>query len=165
MKLSASQGDLAGEAVIGFGAPPSVQGTLTSTRLDLDAILAAAWPSVPPPAADAAAPVQPGWIIPGTKLPFDRIRTADADIRFKVTSLLAGGATYRDAAGRLVVRNGTLRLDPLTAQAQGGALGVRLSADTTQPEPSIALGVSRRQRVSQDAARGCRPAGGCARHG
>ncbi len=139
VKLSSSQGDLAGEAVIGFGAPPSVQGTLTSARLDLDAILAAVSPPAPPP-ADAAAPAaQRQWIVPDTKLPFDQIRGADADLRFKVTSLLAGGATYRDAAGRLVAKEGKLRLDPLTAQAQGGALNLRLLADTTQPEPAVAL--------------------------
>ena len=138
VKLSASQGDLAGEAAIGF-APPSMEGKLTAARLDLDAILAAVSPS--PPAESNTRPPgpQPSWIIPDTRLPFDQVRAADVDFRFKVTSLLAGGATYRDAAGRLVVKDGKLRLDPLSAQGPGGALSLRLSADTTQPQPAVSL--------------------------
>ncbi len=139
IKLSAAQGDLAGEALIGFGDRPVIEGTLTSTRLDLDAILAAVSPDAPPPAANPEPDAQPRWIIPDTKLPFDRIRALDADLRFKVASLTAGGATYRNAAGRVAAREGRLRLDPLTAQAQGGGLTLQLSADATQPEPAVAV--------------------------
>lgn len=138
VKLTAAQGDLGGDLTIGADPALSVQGTVNAARLDLD-LIAAALPAPPPPdsvTAPGTPPAAP--FISDARLPLDALRSGDADLRFRVAALILGGATYRDATGRIVLKDGKLRLDPLTAQAQGSALYGRLVIDTTaQPEPSV----------------------------
>ena len=50
--LTLPQGDIAGDASVTFGQPPSISGNVTSKRIDLDALLE--MKSVNPPAPPAA---------------------------------------------------------------------------------------------------------------
>lgn len=142
VKLTAAQGDIGGDLTLTYDPQVSVQGSITSTRLDLDAIQAALAlsPAVPSAESSRDPSADPKRIVPDTPLPFAALQGSDADLRFKATSLIAAGTTYRDANGRLAIKDGKLRLDPLTAQAQGGSFNARLVVDAAaQPDPSVSL--------------------------
>lgn len=161
LKLVLPQADLAGDLTIGAEPRPSVRGTLAATRIDADALAAAAShapaapapagtpplpPTPAPPAASAplAAPASrpPGaWVIPDVPLPLALLRRADADLAFKAGVLIARGTEFRDLAGHLLLDNGHLRLDPFAATLPGGQLHVTFVADASHPVPPVAVGL------------------------
>ncbi|MBV9654168.1 MAG: AsmA family protein [Acetobacteraceae bacterium] len=158
-RLVTPQGDLAGDLTLGSVPRPFVRGSLSSTRLDVDAVEAAlARPPAPSPAAapqaatapPPAAPPQPApapvaapaggrWVIPDTPLPFAPLLAADADLDFKAGTVVARGTPYRDVSGHLALNGGKLRLDPFAAELPGGPMTLTASADATQPKPPVAL--------------------------
>ena len=79
--FSSAQGDLRGDLSLMAGQPPTIKGTLTSNRLDLDALQAAepapqAAPGAPAPSEKTAAPApRSGHLFPDTPLPFGVLRT------------------------------------------------------------------------------------------
>ncbi|CAH2603987.1 AsmA family protein [Rhodovastum atsumiense] len=148
LALTAPQADLSGEAELSFGDRPAVQANLTSRRIDADAILGAlpagagaeAAPQATPP-ADPPAPAasRPARLIPATKLPFAALDRLDADLRFAVAELRAGGVLTRDLSGHAVLREGTLAVDPVTGTLPGGRLELALTAGGRQSPPPVAL--------------------------
>ena len=139
--VSMQQGDVGGDLALGFAPRPSLRGSLVSQRLVLDgwnpAAAPAAVPAVggPPPAPVAAAAP----LISTRPLPFALLRRADADIRFTVAQAQFGGAAYRAIEARLVVEDGTLRLDPAQMVSPGGAVQARLMADANPAPPQMSL--------------------------
>ena len=151
--LSIPQGDLAGDASVTFGAKPVVQATLTSKRIDVDALLdvpfvAAPLPGPapqpgapkPPPGPTPAAPRRnAGRLIPNDPLPIAALRDADADVTVKLALVHSGGETYRDITGHVVLKDGKLALDPLSGSLSAGRLSGRLTVDANPPNPPVAL--------------------------
>jgi hypothetical protein len=101
--LQLPQGDLGGDLDLALGGPsggrPTMHGTLTARRIDLDALQSALAAAVAPSAAlpgelptapPVAAPV-PSRLIPDTRLPLDGLTRANADLRFSIGELRAGG--------------------------------------------------------------------------
>jgi uncharacterized protein involved in outer membrane biogenesis len=132
-----------GTAARAAGGRPSVQGDIASDKLDLDALKAAFGKppaqEAPAPGAPAAKPATSGRVIPDTPIPFGLLRLADADVKLNVTQLKFGGATYRAIATHLELRDGRLRLDPVSADLPEGHLDAALSADAAQANPAVAL--------------------------
>ena len=129
-----------------------MRGTLTARRIDLDVLQAAlavagapfASPpgAAPPGAAPAAPPVAapaPSRLIPDTRLPLDGLTRANADLRFTIGELRAGGVAYGDLAGRLHLQDGRLTLDPFTGQMQGGGFDMKLGLDAEGAAPPASL--------------------------
>jgi AsmA protein len=148
LAVTSPAADLSGEMAIGLGPRPSLQATLTSRRIDLDAIMAALQAAAPPPAAAASPapppapsppPSQPGRLIPDEKLPFGVLDTADADVRLTVGELLSGGVSYRDLSGRLSLADGRLALDPFSANGPGGRMDLKLSVNARATPPPLAV--------------------------
>jgi AsmA protein len=149
LAVTAPEVDISGELVVGLGPRPMLQATLSSRRVDLDAMLAA----LPPPAATGAAgpppaspadpppplPKRSARLIPDDTLPFALIDGADADLHLAVGELRGGGISYRDFTGRLLLKDGKLTLDPFSAALPDGRMDLKLSADSRAAPPSATL--------------------------
>ncbi len=150
MRLASAQGDVSGDIVLGRTPRPSMRGTLASQKLDLGAWLArpvAAPADALPPAPPAPAPASPPGATPPAPLlsdrplPFYLLWRADADLRMTLNEVLWHGAYYRAVTGRLLLQDGALRLDPMQAQAPGGAVQATLLANAATPVPTVELGL------------------------
>ena len=154
LHLTMPQGDVSGDAVLGWKPRPSVVGTLTSQRLNLDALMAEAAatpPTVPPnPAPPNPAPVgptspptgvplSPARLLSDAPLPFDALRRADADLHLALAEVLWRNTAYHAVTGRLLLQDGRLRLEPLQAQVPGGAVQGLVLADAAAPAPTVAV--------------------------
>ena len=154
LRLTMPQGDVSGDAVLGWKPRPSVVGTLTSQRLNLDALMAEAAatpPTVPPnPAPPNPAPVgptspptgvplSPARLLSDAPLPFDALRRADADLHLALAEVLWRNTAYHAVTGRLLLQDGRLRLEPLQAQVPGGAVQGLVLADAAAPAPTVAV--------------------------
>jgi uncharacterized protein involved in outer membrane biogenesis len=151
--LQLPQGDLGGDLDLALGGAqdgrPTMQGTLTATRIDLDALLAALEaaeaPAASPLGQPATAPLAampapaPARLIPDTRLTLDGLSRANADLRFSIGELRAGGVTFGDLAGRLDLQGGRLALDPFTARLQGGSFDMKLGLDGAGASPPASL--------------------------
>ena len=140
LAVTAPEVDISGEMVVGLGPRPMLQATLSSRRIDLDAMLAA----LPPPAAGAAGSPQPlptlsARLIADDTLRFARLGGADADLHLAVGEVRSGGTSYRDFTGRLVLSDGKLALDPFSATLPDGRMDLKLSVDSRATPPSAAL--------------------------
>ncbi len=148
VRLTLPQGDLSGDVVLGRTQKPSVRGTLVSQRLNLDGFIAAPAPAVqndpapaPPSLPPASGPTSPARLLSDAPLPFDALRRADADLQFVLNEVVWRSAAYHAIQGRLLVQDGRLRLDPLQAQAPGGAVQALMLAEAAAPVPTVALGL------------------------
>jgi AsmA protein len=150
--LSLPQGDIAGDASVAFTQPVSITGTVTSKRIDLDALLELK--SVDPPATPAAAgqPAAPSRPAPAPARPdnanllfsdapldLGALREADADAQVHIGELRTGGQTHRDIAGHFVLKAGKLTLDPISGTLPAGTMSGRLTIDANPARPSVAL--------------------------
>jgi uncharacterized protein involved in outer membrane biogenesis len=165
LALDSSLGDVAGDLTLNWTPRHSVTGSLSSRRIDLDAIasgtagdgLPQVWPppenSAPPiqlssPPAPAATPSQVTAPFPGQSaapapmvLPLAFLRNNDADLSLTVGELTEGGQHYQDLAAHLQLQDGKLTLNPFRAQAPEGALsgGVSIDATTDMSPVAVAL--------------------------
>jgi AsmA protein len=149
LAVTAPEVDISGELVVGLGPRPMLQASLSSRRIDLDAMLAAlpspaaTGPAGPPPASMAAPPrplpKHSDRLVPDDKLPFARLDGADADLHLAVGELRSGGISYRDFTGRLLLQDGKLMLDPFSATLPGGRMDLKFSADSRATPPSATL--------------------------
>jgi len=167
LNLTTPDGDLAGDLTLGLGPRRLLTAVLTSNRIDLDALQAAtaqarpaaptgsaqagpaqagaaqAGPApTPPPQPGAKPPVLPpaaahDRLFSDQPIPFDRLRSADADLRLTVGTLRTGGADDKAIATHAVLKGGKLAVDPLTADLPQGHMDARLSADASMPTPPV----------------------------
>lgn len=149
-KFTSQQGDLSGDLTAIATPRPALRGQVASTRLDIDALRAAASLPPQPSAAAPATPVPPTtatpankpnrrFLIPDAPLPLDMLRGADADITAKLALVHDAGVDIRNVALHLVLAGGKLALDPFSAQVPGGPMSGRLTVDASQPAPPVAL--------------------------
>jgi AsmA protein len=123
LTLRADQAEAAGELTLAPGPRPRIEGALTVARLDLDALN--------PPGAAASAPAPAARrdrLIPDTPLPLAALAEAEGDLRLTLTALRSGGQDYGPVAGRAVLADGRLLLDPLSLGLPGGVLAGRVEA-------------------------------------
>ena len=149
LAVTAPEVDISGELVVGLGPRPVLQASLSSRRIDLDAILTALPPPVATgpadlPPAPLAAPPQPlpkhaARLIPDRKLPVALLDTVDADLHLSVGELRSGGTSYRDFTGRLLLQDGKLTLDPFSGTLPDGRMDLKLTMDSRAAPPSAAL--------------------------
>jgi hypothetical protein len=143
MKLSGPVGDLAGDISLALQPRLALQAQLAGKRLDLDALQAAmaTVPSLTPPATqDAsnpvasipppAAPAEPRRLIPERNFDLSALRLADGDVQLTMGEIRSGGANYSDLVLHLLLDNGKLSIEPLTATLPGGHLDMHLTYDT-----------------------------------
>jgi AsmA protein len=80
-------------------------------------------------------------VIPDTRLPFDLIRMADADVKFTFGQLRAGGADINGVDAVLSAKDGVMRLDPFTIAAPNERLNAALTVDDAKTPPLVHLTV------------------------
>ncbi len=145
IKLTTADGDLSGDVGLTLGQKPSFTAQLASTRIDADAVMAAA--GKPAPTTRPAGPPSPARPAPGRRLfsdrplPFGLLRTADADVALGVQDLHSRGTEYRALHIHAVLRDGRLTVSPFDAELPGGHMSGTLSADASQTNPPVALTV------------------------
>jgi uncharacterized protein involved in outer membrane biogenesis len=157
LDLESSLGDIAGELTVNWSPRHSVTGSLSSRRVDLDALtsgtpgdgLPQVWPPPqnsappvqpmgPPPAAPAVTATAPAGA-PGQAVPLAFLRDNDADLSLTVGDLSAGGQHYQDLAAHLQLQDGKLTLNPFRAQAPEGTLNGGVSIDATTDQSPVAV--------------------------
>ena len=133
LQMTSAQGDLQGDLTLQYGSHPVLKGALASHQFDVQ--LAPPPPAPVTPTAGAAAPAapppRPDRLIPDTKLPFDELQRADADLGLTVGSLHLAGATYSNVSAHAALANGTLRLDPLTLSLGAATAHATIQADAS----------------------------------
>ncbi len=143
LRLTSSAADMTGELTLIIGQRTGLNGRLTSTRVNLDALQAPARP--PAAGASAAAPPPParndGRVIPDTALPLDVLKLLEADLRWTIGEFLASGASLKDVVLVFAAQNGQARLDELSATSPGGRVQLRAAADVTTEPPTVQLSI------------------------
>ncbi len=162
LSLDSSLGDVAGELTINWLPRHSVTGSLSSRRIDFDALSSGSpgdgLPQIWPPPQNSAPPVQPmtppapapatvpaASAVPDQAVPADQalplvlLRNNDADLSLTVGDLSAGGQHYQDLAAHLQLQDGKLTLNPFRAQAPEGALIGGVSIDATTDLSPVAV--------------------------
>lgn len=151
LRVAMSGSDLAGDLTITTAPRLAVRGTLASQRMDLDALAAGAAPAPPgspaPPASSPASPgppapapaAAPAHVLPDAPLPFEAMRRGDADLQLAVNEAVWHGVPFRAVSARLLLQDGRLRLDPVTAAVPGGAASAQLQADAGAQSAGMAI--------------------------
>lgn len=146
LRLALPDADLSGDLAVSTSPRVTVRGTLVSQRMDLDALAAGFTPAptaspataAPGPAAPASAAV-PARLLPDTPLPFEALRRGDADLQLAVNEAVWHGVPLRIVSARLLLQDGRLHLDPVTAAVPGGAASAQLGADAGAQSVSAAV--------------------------
>jgi AsmA protein len=157
--LTSSLGDLSGMLTVGWTPRPTLNGTLASNSLDVDAL----WPAIseaarrqeaaasltPPAAPEGAALAQPEAVpepaawdpLPGLRVPVAALRAADGDLTLTVGSLIAGGERYRDLATHIQLAGGKLAINPFRLSAPQGIVvgGTTIDASTDTPPVAVTM--------------------------
>ncbi|WP_187830072.1 AsmA family protein [Siccirubricoccus phaeus] len=140
LHLTSSAFDAAGDLTVQRAPRPGVQGSLASSRIDLDALRPP--PSPAQPGAAAPAPPRPaaadGRVIPDLPLKLDALRGFDAGLRWEIGELHTGGVAIRQVQLVLQAEAGRAQLHLPGATLPGGQLAARLNADVTQDPPRLA---------------------------
>jgi uncharacterized protein involved in outer membrane biogenesis len=126
---------------------PHLKADLTSSKLDLDALMAKGEAS-PAPAAeasggggDASASDSVGAakrLFPDEPLDLAALDKADAQVTLKVAELAYNGLTLRDADIALDMREGRLKIAPVTAHLGSGGVTAALELDGRAARPTLA---------------------------
>ncbi len=145
-KLTSSAGDLTGELAVTRSPRLTVEGQVSSRRLDLDALgrPPAKAPVGAPASGQSAAPAEDTAtpLISGAKLPFDVLRRMDANVKFAFAQLRLGGADVNGIGGAVSVKDGQLRLDPFTIAGPDQHLTGLFVADGAKSPPSVHLTIA-----------------------
>jgi uncharacterized protein involved in outer membrane biogenesis len=141
VKFTSASADIAGAVTIGLAPRPSLSGTLSATRLDLDAIRASAGqaPASAPGPAPGAVAVKSAGVGRDEKLPFERLKLADGDVSLRVATLKTGGIRYTDLVAHVVLQAGRLRIEHAEGNLPGGHLAADLDIDASRQPPHEAL--------------------------
>jgi AsmA protein len=150
--LTSNAGDLSGELSVSRTARLNVDGRVVSRHLDLDMLALPAAASAPavsgsegsgpdgaPEEAPPPAPAGSGPLISDRKLPFGVIRAADANVTFALASVHAGGTDVGAMNAVLSMKDGLLRLDPVTVTAADRRFSAGLTIDAAAAPPAVHL--------------------------
>jgi uncharacterized protein involved in outer membrane biogenesis len=141
IRITASTGDVDGDAAVTLAAPVAISAALTIRNFDPAALIAAmpvpsqAAPatSLNPPDITAQPPPSPTprWVIPDRPLPFDALPRFDTDLTLKLQDTRIGEATINSVDTHAVLHAGRLTLDPLEIDGPGGHIDASAMADAS----------------------------------
>ncbi len=119
-------------------ARPEVKADLSSSLIDLDALL---------PKQAAAGPSKSGdtsRVFPADPLPTDGLKAVDARVRFKAKRLIAGGITVNDVDIGVALGAGRLDIKPLAAVVSGGRIDASLVVDASRAPLAVSVNLDAR---------------------
>jgi len=146
-----AESDLAGRLEFSSGERPRLTADLSSTLLDLDALLAkntgdATAPSADGGGADAAGDAgtssgdaDPKRVFPDDRIDFAALDEADARVSLKVSELRYRDLSLRDAELGLELEQGVLRIDPIQAGLGDGDVVARIVLQSRSERPEVQL--------------------------
>ena len=125
LRLAVGGSDLSGRlAVVTKGKRPSLTADLVSKKIDAREFVKEPAPEEKQPAKKTAGP--PGEkVFPKDPLPLDALKSVDAKVSLKATSILLPKTALADLDLRLVLKDGRLTIEPLTALMGGGKITAR----------------------------------------
>jgi uncharacterized protein involved in outer membrane biogenesis len=140
-QMTSSAGDLSGAVTVTREPRLSVTGEISSRRLDLDALRLS--PAAEPPAAGTGgstsasgqAPSPP--LIGDTRLPFERLRAADANVKVRLADVRFAGTDLSGVEASLSAKDGLLLLDAAARSDQ--PMSMQLVVDATKAPPAMHL--------------------------
>ena len=132
-QFTSPSGDLSGALAVAVKPKPSVSGQISSTRFDVDSFLGLK-PAEHPAEhggerggkGESGGHAASGPIIPTEPLPFEKLRAADANLKFSFGRLRVHETDVTALNGALSLKDGLLRLDPVSATSPGITASVML---------------------------------------
>jgi len=94
---------------------------------------------------DNIASADDGRIFPNDPLPLDGLKSVDAEITIKATSVNAQGVSLDDVAVELVLKNGRLVVSPFGLTFGGGRIGGDLTLDSASPRAKLSMAIDGKQ--------------------
>jgi len=126
------QSDLAGQFTVDRGQHPQlITADLVSKQLlmqDLGGFIGAGrgtQPSRDPPPSDRVLPAEP--------FSLEKLKAANADVHFRGDKVVTGTLPLTRLDGRIIVRQGVLKLAPITFEVAGGSLHAQIEMDGRAP--------------------------------
>lgn len=143
LSVTAAGSDLAGEVSLApLAQPPAITAVLTSRQLDLRPFQQTGGDGADrTDKADGTAEDDDGQadggLFPDDPLPLDGLKAANADVRWRIGKVVTGTATLTDTTVTLALKDGVLRLVPVTTGLSGGSLSAALTLDASQGDRAI----------------------------
>ena len=142
LSLTSSDGDLAGDVSVNLQPRTVLTANLTSKRLDLNVLNDMPVAEAPAPSQDVK-PQPTGKpsnrLFSDNPIPFERLRTLDADMHLAVDLLRAGGVDTRALILHANLQNGKLTVDRFVADLPGGHLSGTFAVDAALASPRVHL--------------------------
>ena len=130
--------DLSGQVRIESGGRLRVDAELASRRLDIDdlaAVLGARVRTDPSGQNTEAPVVRGGKLLPDAKLQTERLRTMDGSLTYRAGAVKANHLDVRKVDLGAVLKDGVLKLDPISFDLNRGSLNGTARIDATQAIP------------------------------
>lgn len=130
--------DLSGQVRIESGGRLRVDAELASRRLDIDDLAAVLGARVrtDPSGQNTEAPIMVGGkLLPDAKLQTDRLRTMDGSLTYRAAAVKANHLDVRKVDLGAVLKDGILKLDPISFDFNRGSLNGTARIDATQAIP------------------------------
>lgn len=130
--------DLSGQVRIESGGRLRVDAELASRRLDIDDLAAVLGARVrtDPSGRNTEAPIVVGGkLLPDAKLQTDRLRTMDGSLTYRAVAVKANHLDVRKVDLGAVLKDGVLKLDPISFDFNRGSLNGTARIDATQAIP------------------------------
>ncbi len=130
--------DLSGQVRIESGGRLRVDAELASRRLDIDDLAAVLGARVrtDPSGRNTEAPIVVGGkLLPDAKLQTDRLRTMDGSLTYRAGAVKANHLDVRKVDLGAVLKDGVLKLDPISFDLNRGSLNGTARIDATQAIP------------------------------
>jgi len=147
LQAKIAESDLAGRMELAPGERPRLTADLTSSKLDLDALLAKSEDDTPAAAETSSGDGSEGSsgsdgaaekIFPDEPLDLAALDQADAQVSLRVAQLNYSGITLEDAALSLDLQAGRLRIEPFNARLGTGGVTTKLDLDSKAKKPVLA---------------------------
>ncbi len=138
-KLSAHEGDLAGDATISLKPAMALQGKLHSTRLDMDALLTPSGITPTTPAGGVAVGQPSGPMISDAALPWSVLRGPAMDITADVAATTFRRQVWPKANVALQLKDGRMHVSQLQLALPGGPLRMSLTIDASTDNAPVGL--------------------------
>jgi uncharacterized protein involved in outer membrane biogenesis len=135
-KLFTHEGDVAGDWTLGLNNRLAIDGKLVSSRLDLDAMLAAFGVALPPAPALAGAV---GPAISTAPLPWALLRGPAMALSVQIAAMGFQGEIWKDVAFTLHLAGGRLAAAPVTLSLPDGPMRMSLTIDAASDAVPIAV--------------------------
>ncbi len=149
MKGKVGESDLSGVVAVDTGGErPKITGDLTSKKLA--AIDMAGFIGASPEGKGDYPTKKADRIIPATKVPVEKLRNADMDVKFRGEHVEAPFSPLDDLTARIVLADGKLTVDPLSLGMGGGKIAGTTVLDGSQKVPALRSNLEVRQvRLAQ----------------